>query len=295
MTEPLEAFLASLAQRGRTPYTVLRTRGRIERFLRWAGVELAQLEESHLAGYLEHLRSRPDMSEGTALQMVGGLKPFLAWAAARGLLWSNPAQDFRLPPRVRALVRVLSEAQVTRLLEAPSPATRHGLRDRAVLETLYGTGLRHQELVRLELSDWDSASRTLRVQVGKGGEPRLCPVGPHLAAVLEDYLARVRTAWAWPQESALFVTHEGHAMGYLGLSHVVRRAARRAGLGRVTPHMFRHAFATHLLAHGADLRHVQALLGHRSIKATEFYTHVMPRDLMALYRRTHPRARRRRR
>lgn len=295
MTDPLEAFLQGQADRGHTPETLARSRAQLRRFLAWCGVELAELQERHLTGYLAHLRGRPELSERTALRLVGGLRPFLAWATGRGLLWSNPAQNLELPFPGRPLIRVLSLDQVVALLESPPSSTRRGLLDRAVLETLYGTGVRHQELVQLDLEDWDPAGETLRVRRGKGGEPRLAPLGPHLGQVLADYRERVRSAWAWPHEPALFVTAQGSRLGYESVAQVVSRAARQAGLGRVTPHMLRHAFASHLLARGAALRHVQALLGHRTLQATEFYTHVLPLELMAEYRRTHPRARRRRR
>lgn len=294
MRDPLEAFLRLQAERGCTPATLAKVRSQLERFLAWCGVELAELQESHLAGYLAHLRARPELHERTALRLVGGLRPFLTWATGRGLVWANPAQDLQLPAPGRALIRVLTVDQVVALLEAPSSSTRLGVLDRAVLETLYGTGVRHQELVQLDLADWDPAGETLRVRRGKGGPPRLAPLGPQLGQVLADYRERVRAAWAWPAETALFVTAAGGRLGYEGVARLVSRAARQAGLGRVTPHMLRHAFASHLLARGADLRHVQALLGHQTVQATEFYTHVLPLELMAEYRRTHPRARRRR-
>lgn len=176
------------------------------------------------------------------------------------------------------------------------PETLLGLRDRAVLETLYGTGVRRGECAALDLQDLDLARRVLLVRKAKNGEPREQPLGDHLAAVLVRYLEECRPELGpRPGEQALFLNRHGRRLDFETYSNLVHRNTRRAGLRPLSPHDFRHAFATHVLEGGAEMREVQALLGHRCLVATAVYTHVITDDLIREYRRTHPRARRKRR
>jgi integrase/recombinase XerD len=185
----------------------------------------------------------------------------------------------------------LSESQVEALLNAPDTATELGLRDRAMLETLYATGLRVSELVGLKSLEVGLNEGVVRVVMGKGGKDRLVPLGAEAAHWITAYMADGRPVLLGGQVSdALFVTARGGAMTRQGFWLIVKKHARRAGVNApLSPHVLRHAFATHLLNHGADLRVVQMLLGHADISTTQIYTHVARERLKLLHARHHPR------
>lgn len=185
---------------------------------------------------------------------------------------------------------MLTEADVETLLAAPDTATPAGLRDRAMIETLYATGLRVSELVRLKLLNLDLDAAVLRV-TGKGGKDRLVPLGEEAAHWLSRYLREARPLLLNGRQCAeVFVTARGAGMTRQTFWHLLKRSARRAGIMKpLSPHTLRHAFATHLLAHGADLRAVQMLLGHADISTTQIYTHVARERLKQLHSRHHPR------
>lgn len=220
---------------------------------------------------------------------------FFAWLKRRGLILWNPArsQRRRLPPRLPRLV--LSEAQARRLMNAPARWTKAGQRDRALLELLYGTGLRLSEVWRLDLADCDLAARRLLVRRGKGRKDRVVPLGGQAWAALDFYLREVRPVLVTqPRECALFLsTLQGARLARPSVQSIVRKHAQAAGIPEpVRPHALRHACATHLLKGGADLRHIQQLLGHEHLSTTEAYTRVAIRDLVAMIARAHPRQRR---
>jgi integrase/recombinase XerD len=191
------------------------------------------------------------------------------------------------PPR---FPKSLSEKEVEALLAAPDPETALGLRDRAMLETLYATGLRVSELVSLKTVELSMTDGVVRI-VGKGSKERLVPVGEVARAAIERYLASARDELLDGRVAdALFVTRRGGPMSRQMFWNLIRKHARAAGIrSALSPHTLRHAFATHLLNHGADLRVVQMLLGHADISTTQIYTHVARERLQALHRRHHPR------
>jgi integrase/recombinase XerD len=233
------------------------------------------------------------------LQIVQDL---FRWLIGRGLLLCDPTAALAIDFKRHQLPRqVLSELDVERLLAAPSAATPLGLRDRAMLALLYSTGLRRAELASLDINDIDLTGLTVFVRRGKGGKPRLVPLGESAAEDLALYLTRGRPELAeghrMPKTPALFVgvggqgrTNQGGRLQADGVSLMVRRTCAKAKLEKhVMAHALRHAFATHMLRAGADIRHVQRFLGHASIVTTETYTHVAIRDLAQVHAWSHPR------
>jgi integrase/recombinase XerD len=208
-----------------------------------------------------------------------------------GRLSRDPTERVRSPKLPRRLPKNLSEAQVETLLCAPDTATTLGLRDRAMLETLYATGLRVSELVGLGIAQASLDMGVVRV-LGKGSKERLVPLGEEAIAWVKRYLANARPALAGGSRSnAMFVTARGGPLTRQAFWALVKRYAMRAGIpvGKLSPHVLRHAFATHLLNHGADLRVVQLLLGHADITTTTIYTHVARERLKRLHEQHHPR------
>ena len=234
------------------------------------------------------------LAEGAAPRSVGrmrsALRRFYAWASREGLIQPNPARDLPAPRLPRALPSDMSEADVEALLAAPDTRSPLGLRDRAMFETLYATGLRVSELVGLTLNEIHLAHGLARI-VGKGGRERLVPIGDEAIDWLKRYLQEARPLLLGErQASAVFVTDRAAALTRQAFWYRIKHHARQAGLTRLpSPHTLRHAFATHLLNHGADLRAVQMLLGHADLSTTQIYTHVATARLKALHAEHHPR------
>ena len=261
-----------------------------EEFVHPAGI--ADIRPDHLMDYLAFQAKRVKLE--TAWGYVLRLAPFFRWAARRELVLWNPAEDLKSPRFSRPQRRVLNQAETLQLLAQPDPATPYGARDAAILEVFYGTGLRLAENRALDISDVDLARRQLVVREGKGGIPRLMPIGNHLAGVLGRYLEHTRPQLVKAKSTpALWLNNQGQR--FSGLVTTVREHAQAAGFTGVSAHTLRHAFATHLLEGGASVRMVQVLLGHRCLQATQIYTHLVPQELLREFRRTHPRARRKRR
>ena len=265
------------------------------RDLRRLGEALARRQEdlttADAAAIAEHLRElrRQGLSPRSVARALVAIRGLYAHLVEAGERADNPAVNL-LPPRLwRKLPRTLSEAQVEALLEAPDAATPLGLRDRAMLELLYATGLRVSELVGLRLPQ-------LRLEVGflvafgKGSKERVVPVGETAEEWTRRYLREVRPDLARGRHEVVFVNRLGDPMTRQGFWKILRAHGRRAGLTELSPHTLRHSFATHLLEHGVDLRAVQAMLGHADISTTQIYTHIHQQRLRGLYDRFHPRA-----
>jgi integrase/recombinase XerD len=240
----------------------------------------------HLAWQVEERRS----SARTTGRLVSALRRFYRFAVREGLRGDDPAAFLERPRIPRSLPKSLSEAEVEALLAAPDVETDAGLRDRAMLETLYASGLRVSELVGLMPAQVSLDMGVVRV-LGKGAKERLTPLGEEAVAWIGRYVASARPALlAGRKSDALFVTARGGPMTRQGFWALVKRHARKAGIARaISPHTLRHAFATHLINHGADLRVVQLLLGHADISTTQIYTHVARERLKALHAKHHPR------
>ena len=242
--------------------------------------------QRHLAWQVAHRHARPR----TTGRLVSSLKRFYGFALREGLRADDPAVRIESPKIGRALPRSLSEAEVESLLEAPQVATAGGLRDRAMLETLYASGLRVSELVALKTVQVSLDMQVVRI-LGKGAKERLAPLGEEAVAWIERYQRESRPQLLGARKSdALFLSTRGHAMSRQAFWGIVKRHAHAAGIQQeISPHTLRHAFATHLINHGADLRVVQLLLGHADISTTQIYTHVARERLKSLHRKHHPR------
>jgi integrase/recombinase XerD len=255
-----------------------------------AGKGLLAADRSDVERFLaDQFRGR---AKATSIgRRLSSLRRFYRMHAASGAIKVDPTLRVRAPKLPRRLPKSLSEAQVEALLDAPDAETTLGLRDRAMLETLYATGLRVSELVGLKLSQVGFDMGVVRV-IGKGSKERLVPLGEEAIDWLKRYLATARPTLAGEAKTdAVFVTARRGALTRQAFWQLVKRYAVKAGVGRadLSPHTLRHAFATHLLNHGADLRVVQLLLGHSDITTTTIYTHVARERLKQLHARHHPR------
>ncbi len=222
---------------------------------------------------------------------ISTLRRFYKHLLARGLICTDPTLKIAMPVKPSRLPKVLSEGQVEALLAAPQTDTVLGLRDRAMLETLYATGLRVSELVGLKLHEINFDMGVVRI-FGKGNKERLVPLGEEAVDWLRDYLADARPELLGHRQSEdFFVTGRGEGMTRQAFWRLIKRYAGIAGIdpARLSPHVLRHAFATHLLNHGADLRVVQMLLGHADISTTQIYTHIARERLKSLHAAHHPR------
>jgi integrase/recombinase XerD len=240
----------------------------------------------HLAWQVEKKRAKPR----TTGRLVSSLKRFFQFAVREGLREDDPAADLESPKVPRSLPKSLSEAEVESLLAAPDVATAQGVRDRAMLETLYASGLRVSELVGLKTIQVSLDMGVVRV-LGKGSKERLTPLGEEAVEWIGRYQREARPELLSGRKSdALFITVRGGPMTRQAFWSLVKRCAALAGIRQsISPHTLRHAFATHLINHGADLRVVQLLLGHADISTTQIYTHVARERLKALHRKHHPR------
>jgi integrase/recombinase XerD len=267
--------------------------------LRENGVgDVRSVRREHLVAWMRQLRERRTrrgtlLSSWTQADYLDIVRVFFAALVTQGRLFVSPVGDLRVR-RHRHLPRaVLSEAQARRLVHAPLPASPLGVRDRAILETLYGTGIRAAECVGLDVVDVDLRAGELMVRDGKGRKDRLVPLVGRARKAVERYLAVVRQELLQdPRETTLFLSRDGRKLGTAGLRRIVKRAAKAARIGQsVTTHGLRHTCATQLVRGGADIRYVQELLGHRSVATTALYTRVAVEDLRATVARCHPRGR----
>src|SRR3954470_22586544 len=246
-----------------------------------------------LAGYLALLRA-DGLAATTIARRVAALRSFYRHQVLLGARPDNPAAELELPRRRRALPKTLSPGEAERLIEAAAGTTPRSLRDRALVELLYGAGLRVSEAVGLERASVDLENRLVR-PMGKGAKERVVPIGREAADALRRYLARGRPYLDKRHRPELFLNAKGGGLTRAGALLLLRRLAATAGLEpeRVHPHLLRHSFATHLLEGGADLRSVQEMLGHADLGTTELYTHVTDRRRRQVYFDAHPHARRR--
>ena len=264
-------------------------------FSTWTEVTRDVLDEyRNRQFYSKHHRTGRALSVGTHVSRLIAVKIFFRFLAREGFLLADPAAHLELPRMKKPLPAVLSEVEVGRLMEIPDLHTLGGIRDRTLLEVLYGTALRNSETCSLTLDQVDLGTHLIRLQKGKGDKGRVVPLGEEAQAWLEIYLEKVRPKWLRnPALTAIFLDRWGHnALSRCGLSQIVRAVGQRAGLGKaVSPHMLRHSCATHMLRGGASLRHLQELLGHSTLSSTEHYTRVEVSDLRKVLSRCHPRER----
>jgi integrase/recombinase XerD len=235
---------------------------------------------------------RDELDSKSVARHLVTLRNFFRFAQSQDLISSDPSLNLESPKIRRSLPGYLKVEDVDRLLEQPDPKTPYGLRDRAMLEVLYSTGLRVSELVGLRVSDLDSKVGCIRC-IGKGDKERIVPAGRKALGMVEKYLrdARPKLLAKGVSSTALFVNRRGMALSRVGVWKILSTYGKRAGFHvALTPHMLRHSFATHLLERGADLRSVQLMLGHADISTTQIYTHVVEERLKQIYKAHHPRA-----
>lgn len=249
---------------------------------------MLEAAEDDIQGYIA-LRF-PQSKPRSISRLIASLRRFYRYALRESLVSADPTIRIETPKLPRSLPKSLSEEDVERLIEAPDTNTDLGLRDRAMLETLYATGLRVSELVGLQVTELSLSDGVVRV-TGKGSKTRLVPLGEQAVEWLMRYLAEGRPAILQQRlNDHLFVTQRGDGMTRQAFWYLIKRYAARAGITvTLSPHVLRHAFATHLLNHGADLRVVQMLLGHADISTTQIYTHVARERLKQLHQTHHPR------
>lgn len=250
---------------------------------------LEQADEATLIRFIAEISASHKAS--SQARMMATLRRFYRHLLANGKITTDPTLKLARPTRVSCLPKLISEKQVECLLTAPPADTPLGQRDRAMLETLYATGLRVSELVALKLHEVSLNEGIVRV-FGKGRKERLAPLGETAIDRIRGYLAEARQHLLGKRQSDdLFVTARGHAMTRQAFWQLIKRYAVSAHIDakKLSPHVLRHAFATHLLNHGADLRAVQLLLGHADISTTQIYTHVARERLQALHEKHHPR------
>lgn len=239
--------------------------------------------------YLAFLLGKSTKASSTA-RFLSTLRRFYRFQVREGLLFEDPTAHISSPKQGRGLPKTLSEIQVEALLSAPDTSTDLGCRDRAMLETLYATGLRVSELVELQLLELNLTIGVVRI-VGKGNKERLVPLGEQAIDWLKHYINSARLSLLKDcQCNAVFVTARGAAMTRQAFWYVIKKHALTAGISQtLSPHTLRHAFATHLLNHGADLRSVQMLLGHEDLSTTQIYTHIARERLQSMHSVHHPR------
>ena len=293
---PLEAFIRHLREEKRySPHTLKGYTHDLDRLVAWCEREAigdwTRLTGHHLRRFVAELH-RQGLGGRSLRRQLSAVRRFYHYLVREGLATANPALDIPAPKSPRRLPKALDVDEMNRLLQ-PAGDDPLALRDAAMLELMYSSGLRLAELVGLNLDDVDRSDALLRV-TGKGSKQRDLPVGRHALRALTDWL-RARPGLAAPDEPALFVTQRGGRLSPRAVQKRFREHGITAGLERgVHPHMLRHSFASHLLESSGDLRAVQELLGHADIGTTQIYTHLDFQHLAKVYDAAHPRARKRR-
>jgi integrase/recombinase XerC len=248
-----------------------------------------EVDELKLRAYLARLHSE-GVSRRSIARNLSSIRTFFSFLQREGVITENPAESIFTPKLTRHLPGFLSVEEVKQLLEAPAPDSPAGIRDRAILEVLYSTGVRVGELASISMSEMDLLGGVLKV-TGKGGKQRIALLGRFAVAALRNYLA-VRSSWdRGMSQNKIFLSRTGRPLQERDLHRVVTKYAKQLWNRRaVSPHTLRHSFATHLLDNGADLREVQELLGHSNLSTTQIYTHVSAERLKTVYNRAHPHA-----
>ncbi len=300
MRAHLLRYLESLAIRHYSDKTIQIARENIGYFIRWAeerelrkpqDITLPIIEryQRHLY-YLRRPNGKP-LTASVQHQRLGSLRGYFRWLVKQRYLLYNPAAEIELPKMDQRLPKtILSAREIELVMMQPNLETPIGLRDRAIMEVLYSTGIRRAEVINLKLYDIDSERGTLAVRLGKGKKDRIVPIGERALHWVDKYRLDIRPQLVVdPSNDLLFVNHVGQIIGMQWLSQKVRDYVIAAGLGKIgSCHLFRHTMATLMLDNGADVRYIQALLGHSNLETTQIYTHVAIRQLKAIHEATHP-------
>jgi integrase/recombinase XerD len=288
-------FKQMLAARGYSPATVAHYRHYLSSFNRWLQdndiADVKQVTAKVLADYQGFVKQKPIAPETQALY-IRPVKRLFEYLVQAGRLLIDPSENIVETCRKnRKLAPVLAEDQVKRLLEQPNLSTTAGLRDRAVLEVLYATAIRRNELLNLSVYDADLKDNVLYIRKAKGRVQRVVPLTRTAAAYVKEYLARIRPRWAqkMPKERCLFLINTGKPLNAGALQALIRKYRLSAKIKTsVSAHTFRRSCATHMLRSGADIRYIQALLGHRSLRTTQRYAQVAAADIKQTHQKSHP-------
>ncbi len=296
MEEEIDLFIRFLAtERGLSDNYQLSTRRSLSEFASWCASarEITSVRDVAMPLISDYLafRKRGGLAASSIKLIVVALKIFFRFLAAKGRVERDPAETLTLPRIERYLPETLNEMQVEQLIDSINTARPLGLRDRAIVELLYASGLRISELANARLENFNAEERILRV-TGKGNKMRLVPVGRRACDALAAYVSTERPKLVKPRSSSeIFLSARGTKLTTVRLWQIVKTRARQSGLEtNIYPHLLRHSFATHLLSNGADLRIIQEMLGHSDISTTQVYTHVDQQRLKAVHRKFHPRA-----
>ena len=300
VTNEIGSFLDYLTyERNVSPNTIVAYRDDLESFVGFLSndyltmgrdqIELRRVDHLAIRAYLAHL-ARRKLSRSSSARHLSALRTFFKWLVREGVVEANPARTVSTPKREKHLPAVMQTSDVALLMEQADTSKTLGLRDAAWLELMYASGLRISEVIGIDLDDIELRSRLVKVH-GKGSKERIVPFGKKAEAALRAYLAVRGELSSDAEEQALFVNYRGGRITVRSVRRLfdgyLRKAALRAG---ISPHTMRHSFATHLLNAGADLRAIQELLGHASLSTTQKYTHLNDFQLIAVYKKAHPRA-----
>ena len=297
MQERIDAFLDFLrVEKGYSNNTIAAYRNDLAQFAEYvstqSGTSWTSVDKEMIVGYILDLKER-EYASSTVARKVAAIKSYFHFLTSEEVVQDDPTATLDSPKVKKRLPVTLSYEDVTRLLAVPADNdSAKSIRDKALLELLYATGMRVTEIVSLDLEDINLASATVRVTRGKGGKERILPIHGRAVQSLEHYLSKGRIQLLKdPKERALFLNHRGQRLTRQGLWLIIKHYVHEAGItSEVTPHTLRHSFATHLLNGKADLRHVQELLGHANISTTQIYTHITSDRLRVAYDEAHPRA-----
>ena len=286
MQRYIEKFIRYLdIEKNYSKHTILNYKLDLEGFSKFLGeTEIEKVDYLVLRKYLAVLKEK-NLTNRTVNRHLSSLRSFFKFLTREGLLKTNPILSLSSPKQEKHLPQFLTEDEVTKLIEVALPKDERGLRDRAILETFYSTGIRISELVGLSNQDIDFIGGIVKV-MGKGKKERIVPIGERAIAAIRDYLEKRKK-----QADALFLNKSGKRITTRGVRNIVGKYLRLAGIRQgISPHTLRHSFATHLLNRGADLRSVQELLGHVNLSTTQIYTHLTTERLKSVYDKAHPRA-----
>nr|WP_280529287.1 site-specific tyrosine recombinase XerD [Saccharibacillus endophyticus] len=290
----MDAFITYMSEeKGRSASTLESYRRDLAQFIAFAegrGVTAVdEVRKSHIAAYLNEMK-RSGKASSTVIRASVSIRSFFHYLIRQSLVMQDPSMDLDTPKPEKKLPVVLTVAEVERLLGAPDLSGAQGVRDKAMLEALYATGIRVSELISLNLGDIDLELKFLRC--GAAGKERIVPIGRMTAEAVSAYLGPMRDQLVKRSgEEALFLNQLGTRLTRQGFWKIIKKYASAAGIETdITPHTLRHSFAAHLLENGADLRSVQEMLGHSDISTTQIYTHVMKRNMKEVYELHHPRA-----
>lgn len=264
----------------------------LEKFLDYLSrkkIPLTRIKEEHIANFLQKL-GRRGLSPKSMARCLSTLKSFFRFLVMEGYLQHNPVVGFSAPKAWRTLPDFLTIEEMEKLLAQPDLNTSRGLRDRALLELMYATGVRVSEVINLKIADLHFGEGFLICR-GKGNKERIIPVGQTALSFIQEYLRQVRPHWVKDDSPILFISSWGKGLTRQAVWKIIKKYCLQAGIKcKLSPHVLRHSFATHLLERGADLRSVQLMLGHSQITTTQIYTHVTQARLRRVYDQFHPRA-----